>query len=181
MSGKVNSQTTADDVIALYTQLEAMSIKIRIDGGWAVDALLERQSRPHKDVDIIIEQKDLAEFNQFLASKDYRDVPQNDTRPENYVLGDDQGHLVDVHVIVLDEKGNGIYGPPEKGVMYPAEALTGMGVIAGHSVRCISPEQLIKFHSGYELKGKDYRDVSALCEKFSLGLPAEYQRFQKQN
>jgi hypothetical protein len=38
---------------------------------------------------------------------------------------------------------------------------------------------MVKFHSGYELKEKDFRDVSALCEKFGLELPQEYVSFKK--
>jgi hypothetical protein len=38
---------------------------------------------------------------------------------------------------------------------------------------------MVKFHSGYELKEKDFTDVSALCEKFGLELPQEYVSFQK--
>jgi len=45
-------------------------------------------------------------------------------------------------------------------------------------VRCISAEWAVKFHSGYELKEKDFRDVSALCQKFGIGLPATYERFK---
>jgi lincosamide nucleotidyltransferase A/C/D/E len=94
-------------------------------------------------------------------------------------LGDENGGEIDVHVIVLDDKGNGIYGPPEKGEMYPAASLTGTGKIHGKKVRCISPEWMVKFHSGYQLKEKDFRDVSALCSKFGIELPAEYERFKE--
>jgi lincosamide nucleotidyltransferase A/C/D/E len=80
---------------------------------------------------------------------------------------------------VLDDGGNGIYGPPEKGEMYPAASLAGTGNIDGQSVRCISPEWMVKFHSGYDLKDKDFRDVSALCQKFGIELPAAYERFKK--
>jgi lincosamide nucleotidyltransferase A/C/D/E len=36
---------------------------------------------------------------------------------------------------------------------------------------------MVKFHSGYELDENDYHDVSALCERFGMTLPAEYARF----
>ena len=85
---------------------------------------------------------------------------------------------IDVHVIVLDCLGNGIYGLPENGEKYPAAALTGSGQIEGRTVRCISPEWMVKFHSGYEFKDKDFQDVSALCKKFGIELPAEYARFK---
>ena len=168
-------QFPAQDVIDLYTTLEKRDIKIWIDGGWGVDALLGEQTRPHEDLDIVIQQKDVPALRQFLKAQGYRDVERDDTSAWNFVLGDEAEHLVDVHAIVFDEEGNGLYGPPEKGIMYPAESLTGQGVIASHEVRCISAEWLVKFHTGYELRDSDYRDVSALCEKFGLELPAEYQ------
>jgi lincosamide nucleotidyltransferase A/C/D/E len=62
-------------------------------------------------------------------------------------------------------------GNVEKGIMYPTGSLTGTGTIRGHAVRCVSPEWMVKFHSGYELKKKDFQDVSALCEKFGIELP----------
>jgi lincosamide nucleotidyltransferase A/C/D/E len=83
------------------------------------------------------------------------------------------------HVIVRDDQGNGLYGPPEKGESYPAASLTGMGVIGDRTVRCISPEWMVKSHSGYQLKENDFRDVSALCSKFRIDLPAAYEQSNK--
>jgi len=39
---------------------------------------------------------------------------------------------------------------------------------------------MVKFHSSYELDENDYRDVSALCERFHIALPAEYERFTRE-
>jgi hypothetical protein len=36
---------------------------------------------------------------------------------------------------------------------------------------------MIKFHNGYTLTEKDYKDVSALCEKYGIELPHEYLQF----
>jgi lincosamide nucleotidyltransferase A/C/D/E len=172
---------TAEEVIELYDQLERLGVKIWIDGGWGVDALLGEQTRPHEDVDIVIQQKDLPLLRQLLESQGYDDVPRDDTSPWNFVLGDDQGHLVDVHAIVFDDQQNGLYGPVERGVMYPAASLTGTGVIAEQPVRCIAPEYLVQFHTGYELQESDYHDVSALCDKFGIDLPQEYARFLQES
>ena len=38
------NKSTAADVVALYTELESLGIKIWIDGGWGVDALLGKQT-----------------------------------------------------------------------------------------------------------------------------------------
>lgn len=161
--------TTLADVINLYTRLESLGIRIWIDGGWGVDALLERQTRPHKDLDIAIERKDVPKFRDILTAQGYQEVKLEIAQPWNFVLGDDKGHEIDVHVVVLDDEGNGTYGREEKqGVYYPAASLTGRGTIGGQAMKCISPEWAIKFHSGYELKPKDYQDVSALCEKFGI-------------
>lgn len=170
---------TGEEVIRLYNELTRLGIKIWIDGGWGVDALLGKQTRSHEDIDIVIQQKDVPKVRKLLEKQGFKDVPRPDTSPWNFVLGDAEGHLVDVHAVVFDEKGNGLYGPVEKGVMYPAQSLTGNGVILGTSVMCTSAEFMVKFHAGYTLDGNDFQDVSALCEKFGIELPEEYQRFKK--
>jgi lincosamide nucleotidyltransferase A/C/D/E len=167
------------DVVDLYETLERLGVEIWIDGGWGVDALLGEQSRPHQDLDITIQQKDVPELRQLLRARGYKDVKLEQARAWNFVLRDEKGREIDVHAIVLDDKGNGIYGPPEKGEMYPAASLTGSGQIEGQPVRCISSEWMVKFHSGYELKGKDFRDVSALCGKFGIDLPPAYAQFKR--
>ena len=170
---------SATSVTKLYSRLEALGILIWVDGGWGVDALLGEQTRPHEDLDIAIEQKDVPKLRELLEARGYQHVERDDTSAWNFVLGDAGGRLVDVHVIVFDKQGNGLYGPAENGDMYPTASLTGEGVIGGQPVRCNSPEWLVKFHSGYELDETDYHDVSALCEKFGIELPGEYSRFAK--
>ncbi|MBI3619991.1 aminoglycoside nucleotidyltransferase [Candidatus Roizmanbacteria bacterium] len=162
------------EVVALYRQLKEKGIEIWIDGGWGVDALLGIQTREHEDVDIVIQQKDVPELRILLTEKGYKDVPRDDTSTWNFVLGDSDGHLIDVHAIILDAKGNGLYGPAKKGVMYPARSLIGIGKIVDQTVRCIAAEYLVEFHSGYKLKEKDFKDVTALCDKFKLDLPEQY-------
>jgi lincosamide nucleotidyltransferase A/C/D/E len=167
---------TSTDVIDFYTELDKMGIKIWIDGGWGVDALLGEQTRPHADLDIVIQQKDLQKVVKLLVDRGYRNVERDDTRPWNFVLGDDKGHEIDFHVIVLDDKGDGLYGLDEIEFIYPAGSLSGIGKIDGCTVRCIAPEYMVKFHTGYRLQEKDFSDVSALCQKFGIDYPEEYKR-----
>jgi len=173
-----NPSMEASAVLSLYNALERLGVRIWVDGGWGVDALLENQTRVHRDLDIAIQAKDIPAFRQLLESNGYKEIKLEIARPYNFVLGNNEGHEIDVHVIVLDDQGNGIYGPAENGEMYPAGALTGSGTINGQRVKCISPEWTVKFHSGYELKEKDYKDVSALCQKFGIELPSEYKQFE---
>jgi len=157
--------------------MDALGIRIWLDGGWAVDACLGAVTRRHEDLDIVIEQPDLAAAVAALERLGYAPVPRPDTRAWNFVLGDDAGHQVDFHVIELDQHGRGVYGPLEKGESYPAEALSGTGTIDGRLVACITPEWLVRFHTGYMVDATDWADVSALCERFGLEIPDDFRRF----
>ena len=167
------------DVTEIYEALERLGVEIWIDGGWGVDALLGEQTRPHQDLDITIQKKDLAQLREFLSARGYKDIKLEEARDWNFALGDNQGREIDVHVIVLDPEGNGIYGPIENRQVYPAASLTGTGAIEDRAVRCISADWMVKFHLGYKLKEKDFRDVSALCARFGIELPLEYAQFKR--
>ena len=129
---------TGRDVVKILGMIELRGIRVWVDGGWAVDALLGRQTRHHADLDIVIEQKDLDEIVEMLRTRGYGPAHRNDTRPWNFALGDGVRHEVDFRVIVLDEDGNGVYGPTADGNLYPADALKGIGAIRGRVVNCIS-------------------------------------------
>jgi len=168
---------TSTDVVEIYSTLATLGIPIWIDGGWGVDALLGRQTRPHKDLDVALEDLHVVRFEQLLASRGYSRTKREIERPFNFVLADQTDREIDVHVISIDDEGNGIYGPLEMGLMYPADSLKGCGTIDEYPVRCISAQWMVKFHSGYGLTEKDYKDVSALCEKYGIDLPDQYSRF----
>lgn len=168
----------ATDVVLFYLELKEQGISIWIEGGWGVDALLGRQTRAHSDLDIVIERNNVVRVRELLELRGWKILQRDDLTEHNFHLRDDKGREIDFHVIVLDDQGNGIYGPVERGEMYPADSLTGTGKIQELDVKCISPEWMVKFHSGYELKEKDFQDVSAICEKFGIQLPEEYNRFK---
>ena len=161
------------EVIEIYDLLLQNNILIWLDGGWGVDALLEVQTRPHKDLDIVIQQKDLAAFRELVARRGYNDVYSDDHRAWNFVLGNNRGQQIDVHVILFDEHGNGIYGPVENNQCYPASSLTATGIIDGHTLSCLTPEYMISSHTGYVLQDKDYHDIHALCQRFNIEYPEE--------
>ncbi len=165
---------TSEDVTTLYGLMEAEGIRIWIDGGWAVDALLGEETRPHADLDIAVEQSDVTRLREMLAARGYTDIPRDDTRPWNFVLGDEAGRRIDVHAIVFDAAGNGVLGPPENSHVYPVGSLEGSGTIGGRTVRCIAPEFLVRFHTGYPPRPSDRHDVKLLCEHFGIAVPEAY-------
>jgi lincosamide nucleotidyltransferase A/C/D/E len=50
---------TSPDVVDLYRYLEQSGIRVWLEGGWGVDALLGRQLRSHNDLDIAIDWNDV--------------------------------------------------------------------------------------------------------------------------
>ena len=167
---KVLPEMTSHDVVAFLTLCQDHAIELWIDGGWAVDALLEVQTRVHGDLDIALNHNDVPKLRALLEERGYRHVPRDDTSAYNFVLGDDHGHVIDFHSFIFDDNGNCIFG-----CAYPFDSFTGSGTIDGHQVKCISPQRLVEFHTGYELREKDHRDVVALCDRFGLELPKQHQ------
>lgn len=167
---------TADFVIFLYEELKGAGAPFWLDGGWGVDALLGYQSREHRDLDIVMEARHVSAAMQYLSALGFRDAPSGDRRDWNFVLADANDRLIDFHVIVFDEAGNGIYGPIENDDAYPAASFIGRGIIAGRDVCCLSADyQLFSHDSGYELAEKDLMDMRALCAAFGLSLPPRFQ------
>lgn len=163
-----------DDVIEFLKLCKENDIEVILDGGWGVDALLGKQTRMHEDLDIALQHKYVSRLRQLLEEKGYIDIPRDDTTEYNFVMGDNKGHEIDFHSYTFDSKGNNIFG-----VKYPLESLAGLGAINGYHVKCISPEWMVKFHTGYTLGETDYHDVAALCEHFEIQLPYEYKKFIK--
>ena len=163
----------ADDVIEFVKLLNENGVNVIIDGGRGVDALLEKQTRHHNDLDIAVEHKDVPKIRMLLEQRNFKDVLRDDTRDCNFVLGDDDGHEIDIHSYIFDSEGKLIFG-----IEYPFDSLKGSGSINGFPVKCITPEWMVKFHAGYKLDENDYHDVKLLCRKFGFELPAEYLVFK---
>jgi len=53
-------------VVDLLTRLEAEGIHSWIDGGWAVDALLGEETRPHRHLDVVVQEKDVFHVRRVL-------------------------------------------------------------------------------------------------------------------
>jgi lincosamide nucleotidyltransferase A/C/D/E len=161
----------ARDVVDLLEFLEQSGLDVHVDGGWAVDALLGEQSRSHDDLDIAIPHGQVPLLRRLMATRGFSEQPRADSWECNFVLADAADRRLDVHAYTLDDAGKNAGGVP-----YTAAHLTGTGVIAGRSVRCIDPGWLVKFHTGYEVDEKDHHDVRLLCERFGLPLPAQFQK-----
>jgi lincosamide nucleotidyltransferase A/C/D/E len=159
----------AEEVVRLYRALDERGVAVRVDGGWCVDALLGRETRAHSDLDLAVARVDEPGLLAVLGELGYRRLPGPADDADNYVLTDDRGARVDVHVHEFDADGRLV-----SGIAYPRAALTGSGTIAGAPVRCIAPEWMLRFKTAYPPAAKDLADVRALGEAFGLDVPATH-------
>jgi lincosamide nucleotidyltransferase A/C/D/E len=163
----------ASDVVTVLDRLEQERIKVWLDGGWGIDALVGRETRPHEDLDLVVAQDDLPRAQAALADLGFEHDPSVEPGlPARLVLTAADARRVDVHLIVLDGRGDG-WQPLGEGAWgaYPAEGLTGTGEVAGRSVQCITPELQLRHHLGYPPDANDRHDLRLIAERFDLGLP----------
>jgi lincosamide nucleotidyltransferase A/C/D/E len=175
-SERMSLEMTANALVDLLQLFDSAGIEVWLDGGWAVDAVLGSQTRAHKDVDIILRVADLPKLHAVLANRGF--VVRDGGTASNFVLADRCGLEVDVHAIVFDRDGNGIYRM-ENGSdwTFPAAGFRGRGVINGYLVRCLSPEVQVLCHAhGYIPSEKDFLDMELLQARFGVELPPQLQR-----
>lgn len=161
-----------EDVIELLKKIELAGIDVWIDGGWGVDALLKRQTRPHNDIDVFVQQKDKIAFVEMLKLDGYRETKMEYTTEEHTVWCDTVNHIIDLHLFEFTKDKTFLFD----NVIYPSEILNGKGKIGEVAVNCFTVESQLLYHQGYEQKEKDRHDVLLLCETFGLSIPKEYER-----
>lgn len=165
------SDLKAESVVGFWGLTEKYGLDICIDGGWAVDAVLEQQTREHSDLDIAIPSAKVSGLRQLMNEQGYSEVRRPDSWEHNFVLEDSHGRVLDVHSYELNLDGSNAGGVP-----YIAGQLFGSGLVLGVPVRCVPPAWLVAFHTGYQIRENDFHDVRLLCSRFNLPLPAEYQK-----
>lgn len=168
---------TVADVHWYLDLFDRLGIGVWIDGGWGVDALLGEQTRPHQDLDIVVQEVDVPRLRSALVEAGHVDGPRDDTRAWNFVMGEPGVRELDLHVVAFDESGNGVYGPPENGDVVPASTFGGVGEIGGRAVRCMTADYQVGSHTGYTLAPKDIADVLALRDRFGVELAPEHEHY----
>lgn len=166
------AKMTAPDVLQLLDLLEARGIEVWLNGGWGVDALLAHQTRGHDDLDITISAADRQTYSSLMTELGF--TTSRVDNDFNWVLVDDRGRLVDVHLVDFSETGQSadgaqIYGPA--GLPFGVGSLEGRGEISGRHVKCETAHFQVRGRTNYAPDERDYRDVLALCRAFSIEMP----------
>jgi lincosamide nucleotidyltransferase A/C/D/E len=163
---------SAHDAVALCGLLEQRHIRYFVMGGWGVDALLGRQTRPHKDLDLLVVRADVPALwtlfreHGFIRQWVWRENRWLDEEeggeqwPSAFVAADGAGRELDVHVIDLAPDG-GIIQHYDDPWPFPA-SIAAQGSIAGTVVPCVSLETQLAMHTGYPLPEGHRRDIELL-------------------
>ena len=165
-------ETSGSEVVRVLAALEAAGVDAAITGGWGVDALLGRQTRPHGDVDVGIAATNVDRAIDALAAIGY--ALHEDRRPARIVLRARAG-VVDLHPIAWTSTGEGVQqGFDDVVITYPVGSLDALGTIAGETVRCGTPELQLAFHESAAPRPTDRQDMALLAAAFDLHLPQAY-------
>ncbi|MCC7366145.1 MAG: hypothetical protein IT303_17410 [Dehalococcoidia bacterium] len=163
---------TAACALAILAFLREAGVPAWVDGGWAVDALLGEETRPHADLDIAVPLAFEARLRAAAAAHGFAEVS---AEPHNPVLRDELGRLLDVHFFDPAIVQDGPQGRPAYGaIAYDVGSFAGEGTIAGVPVPCVGAEYLVRYHTGYAFDADDVHDVLALHRRFGIPLPPEY-------
>ncbi|HEY8588514.1 MAG TPA: amino acid transporter [Naasia sp.] len=150
------------DVSGLFREFADACIRAWAAGGWAVDALVGRQTREHGDLDLAVDARDLPRLLVLLGSQGY--VTAVDQSPARIELRAPDGRVVDVHPVVFGPDGGGVQeGLDDTVYRYsPTGFVTGM--VAGTQVPSLSAAQQLAFRAGYPPRPVDLHDVALLTD-----------------
>ncbi|MDQ1069010.1 nucleotidyltransferase domain-containing protein [Streptomyces canus] len=143
----------ADDVLHVLNLLRRAGTDVWIGGGWEIGALVGRQTRDHRDLDLMHRQKQEPAVVAALAAA-------------GFVESLDGRHL---HPLVFARDGSAVQasGEPERPFGYPASCFV-TGTVGGTAVPCLSAEQQVYFHQGYEPSERDRHDMAQLRRVFGI-------------
>jgi lincosamide nucleotidyltransferase A/C/D/E len=140
--------------------------EVWLAGGWGVDALLGRQTREHRDLDLLHRLDQEPDVLARLGALGYHKTL--DLRPVRFVVSDGNTEL-DLHPLVFAEDGSAVQKADDEGATfpYPADCFV-TGHVDGVEVPCVSVAQQVFFHQGYLPQPHDLADMRHLREAFGV-------------
>jgi len=150
------------EVVRIVSWIERHEVCYQINGGWAVDALVGRQTRAHDDLDLFVDAAFVPDLLRWLHAEGYAE--EVNEWPARVQLRRDRLR-VDVHPMDLDSAGNGTQSNAAGEVIYlhPAEART-TGHIDGHPVYVATAARLRELREGYTPREQDRHDLQLLSQ-----------------
>jgi lincosamide nucleotidyltransferase A/C/D/E len=157
----------AEDVLSVLGVLSAVGVDVWVGGGWGVDALVGRETRPHRDLDLMHRVEQEPTMVAALAAAGF--AATLDWRPVRFVVTGPARLEIDLHPLTFAADGSAVQASFEadRPFEYPARCFV-TGRIGGSIVNCLSAEQQVCFHQGYEPKDHDRHDMAQLRAAFGI-------------
>ncbi|MER5520768.1 amino acid transporter [Streptomyces sp. NPDC002763] len=158
---------TADDVSFVLTLLRRAGVDVWVGGGWGIDALVGEQTRDHRDLDLMHRQDQEADVLAALSAAGF--VESLDWRPIRFVMTAPDGREIDLHPLAFGNDGSAVQASPEPQppFAYPSSCFV-TGTIQQTPVPCLSAQQQVYFHQGYEPSERDRHDMAQLRRIFGI-------------
>ena len=163
----------ARDALEVVRRLHAAGVRVWLDGGWGVDALIGHQTRDHDDLDLVIPLCESDAARRTLTALGFALVEDEPTLC--FVARDAGDRRVDVHTVAFDGEGGALQRQEDGSFWrYPPEGFSGLGRVVGSEVACLSAEAQVLCHLNYEPDETDRRDMELLAESRGMTLPRPY-------
>ncbi|MFD0304903.1 nucleotidyltransferase domain-containing protein [Streptomyces sp. NPDC127119] len=158
---------TADDVLSVLAVLREEAVDVWVGGGWGIDALVGEETREHRDLDLMHREDQEQAVVTALSAAGFTETL--DWRPVRFVVTDPHGREIDLHPLVFAADGSAVQASldPHRPFAYPARCFVS-GTIRGTTVPCLSVEQQVCFHQGYEPADRDRHDMAQLRRAFGV-------------
>lgn len=147
-------------VLEVLDAVRSVGCRFWLEGGWGVDALVGRQTRPHRDVDVDFDADYEDDVLKALADLGYS--IETDWRPNRVELTASGSRWVDLHPLVIDVNGDARQAAVDGGWHEFRRSWFTTGTLGGVTVPCVSVEAQRLFHTGYELRAIDLLDLAEL-------------------
>jgi lincosamide nucleotidyltransferase A/C/D/E len=149
------------EVVAVLDVLDAAGIRVWVEGGWGVDALVGHATRDHDDLDLAVDAADdgLSRAVAALAPTGY--APALDDLPVRLVVASADDRKVDLHPIHFVPGGDAFQRGHDRDYRYPAAGFT-VGRLGDRRIPCLSAAVQREFHSGYTPRPVDRLDLARL-------------------
>ena len=169
----------APNVLRVVTTLQSAGVRVWLDGGWGIDALVGEQTRDHDDLDCVIALTDARIVRDALAALGF--AVALDQLPTRFVVRDRSDCRVDFHTVTFDATGAATQ-QLQDGTMapYPTQGFSGIGHVGGVRVACLTAAVQSLHHLGYDPDEKDHHDMGLLADRLGIELPAAYRRERSQ-
>ncbi len=159
--------TDAAEVHRVLGALDAAGCRSWLAGGWGVDALVGRQTRPHRDLDLLVEASSMESALSALRRLGYE--VETDWLPVRVEVASPGRGWVDLHPVAFDADGHGVQaGPDGTTYEYPAGCLVS-GRIDDREVGALSVRRQLELHEGYPPRAVDRHDAAVLRELDARG------------